>query len=51
MKKIDSELPKNCASDQAEKAAMSLETVSVAMQGREPRKIIVVPNRVVNIVL
>ena len=45
------ELPKNCASNQAEKAAMSLETVITATQGRDPRKIIVVPNRVVNIVL
>ena len=44
------ELPKDCANDKAKIAAMTLETVIAAMDGKEPRKVIVVPNRIVNIV-
>ena len=45
------ELPKDCAQDQAEAAALALDTVKKAMDGKEPRKIIVVPNRIVNVVV
>ena len=45
------ELPKDCPQDQAEAAALELDTVKKAMDGKEPRKIIVVPNRIVNVVV
>ena len=45
------ELSKDCINDDAEAAALALDTVVAAMDGKAPRKIIVVPNRIVNIVL
>ncbi|MCW8916915.1 MAG: leucine--tRNA ligase [Magnetovibrio sp.] len=45
------ELPKDCPQDQAQAAALALDTVKKAMDGKEPRKIIVVPNRIVNVVV
>ena len=44
------ELPKDCPDKKAEVAAMSLDTVIAAMGDKEPQKIIIVPNRIVNIV-
>ena len=43
-------LSKDCANDAAEAAALALDTVIAAMDGKAARKIIVVPNRIVNIV-
>lgn len=42
---------KDCPNDIAQAAALALDTVQAAMQGKEPRKVIVVPNRIVNVVL
>ena len=44
-------LPKDCPADVAQAAALALDTVQAAMQGKEPRKVIVVPNRIVNVVV
>ena len=45
------ELPIDCPQNQAESAALALETASAAMGGKSPRKVIVVPNRIINIVV
>ena len=44
------ELSKDCANDNAEAAALALDAVTAAMGGKAARKIIIVPNRIVNIV-
>ncbi len=43
-------LPKDCKNKDAEIAAMALDNVVVTLGGRNPQKIVVVPNRIVNIV-
>ena len=45
------ELPKDCAQDTAEQAALALDGVIKAMAGKPARKVIVVPNRIVNVVV
>ncbi|HEX2582194.1 MAG TPA: leucine--tRNA ligase [Dongiaceae bacterium] len=45
------ELPKDAPQDEAEAAALSLDSVQRALAGGRPRKVIVVPNRIVNVVL
>ena len=45
------EMPKDAPSNDVQAAALALDTVQAAMQGKEPRKIIVVPNRIVNVVV
>ena len=44
------ELPKDCAKDVAEDAALALDKVQSVLEGKPPRKVIVVPNRIVNVV-
>ena len=44
-------LPRDCAEADAKAAALSDVNVQRAMDGKEPRKVIVVPNRIVNIVV
>lgn len=44
------EMPKDAPQAEVEKAAMSLENVQRQLEGKEIRKVIVVPNRIVNIV-
>jgi len=44
------ELSKDCANDDAEATALALDAVTAAMDGKAARKIIIVPNRIVNIV-
>ena len=44
------ELPKNCDDEKTKAAAMALETVVAAIGKKEPLKVIIVPNRIVNIV-
>ena len=44
------ELPVDCAKDVAEKAALVLPEVEKHLQGRAPKRVIVVPNRIVNVV-
>ena len=45
------ELAKGAAKDEAEKAALALEAVQRALEGKAPRRVIVVPDRIVNIVV
>jgi len=44
-------LPRDAANDQAEQAALALAPVAKALDGKKPRKVIVVPNRIVNVVI
>jgi leucyl-tRNA synthetase len=44
-------LPRDAANDTAQAAALALGPVAKALDGRAPRKVIVVPNRIVNVVL
>ncbi len=44
------EMPKDSPEDEVKSAALSLENVSKQLEGKEIKKIIVVPNRIVNIV-
>ena len=45
------ELAKGAAKDEAEKAALALEAVQRALAGKTPKRVIVVPDRIVNIVV
>jgi leucyl-tRNA synthetase len=44
------QLPRDCDKAVAEKTALSQEAVQRALEGKAPKKIVVVPNRIVNIV-
>ena len=44
------EMPKDAAREDVEKAALSLENIKRQTEGREIKKVIVVPNKIVNIV-
>ena len=44
------EMPKDAPKDEVEKAAFALENVKRQTEGKEIRKVIVVPNKIVNIV-
>ena len=44
------DLPRDCPKDQAEQAALAVPSVQRTLDGKTPRKIIVVPNRIVNVV-
>ena len=45
------DLPKDSDQSAAEGAALALDTVQAAMAGKQARKVIVVPNRVINVVV
>ena len=45
------QLPKDAAKDVAEKAALALPEIARALDGKAPKRVIVVPNRIVNVVL
>ncbi len=45
------DLPRDAAEAQVRAAALALPAVERQLEGREPRKVIVVPNRIVNVVL
>jgi leucyl-tRNA synthetase len=45
------EIAPNADKADAEKMALALDTVVKAMDGKTPKKVIVVPNRIVNIVV
>jgi leucyl-tRNA synthetase len=45
------ELPKDSGEDDARAAALALPNVTKATEGKPPRKVIVVPNRIVNVVV
>ncbi len=45
------ELPRDAAREDAEAAALALPAVTRAAEGKPPRKVIVVPNRIVNVVV
>ncbi|MBU2091909.1 MAG: class I tRNA ligase family protein, partial [Alphaproteobacteria bacterium] len=44
------DLPRDCPKEEAEQAALALPAVMQQLDGKAPRKVIVVPNRIVNIV-
>jgi leucyl-tRNA synthetase len=44
-------LRKDCAESEAESAALVVPAVLLALAGKLPRKVIVVPNRIVNVVV
>ncbi|GAA0592165.1 leucine--tRNA ligase [Caenispirillum bisanense] len=44
------ELPKDCPKEEAEAAALALPNVQLQLEGKAPRKVIVVPGKIVNIV-
>ena len=43
-------LPRDCPQDKAEAAALALDAVARSLDGRAPKRVIVVPNRIVNVV-
>ncbi|MEC8388995.1 MAG: leucine--tRNA ligase [Pseudomonadota bacterium] len=43
-------LPRDCPQDEAEAAALALDAVARSLDGRVPKRVIVVPNRIVNVV-
>jgi len=45
------DLPRDAAKGEAEAAALAQENVQRALAGKEPRKVIVVPNKIVNVVI
>ncbi|MBR9972766.1 leucine--tRNA ligase [Magnetospirillum sulfuroxidans] len=45
------ELPKDCDATLAEQTALAQDAVITAMSGKAPRKVVVVPNRIVNVVV
>ncbi|MDY0872143.1 leucine--tRNA ligase [Dongia rigui] len=45
------QLPRDCPMDQAEAAALAEDAVTRALEGKAPKKIVVVPNRIVNVVV
>jgi leucyl-tRNA synthetase len=45
------ELPVDCDRDIAEQQALELPNVLAAMAGKPPQKVIIVPNRIINIVI
>jgi leucyl-tRNA synthetase len=45
------ELPRDAAQDQAERIALAQENVQRAMAGKPARKVIVVPNKIINVVV
>ena len=45
------ELAVDCPKDQAEKLALALPNIASALDGNPPKKVIVVPNRIVNVVI
>ena len=44
------ELPRDCAKDKAEAAALAQDSVQRALNGNQPKKVIIVPNKIVNVV-
>lgn len=44
------ELPRDCAKDKAEAAALAQDSVQRALNGCQPKKVIIVPNKIVNVV-
>jgi leucyl-tRNA synthetase len=46
-----SHLPHSVAEEQARAAALAVPNVVTAMAGKPPRKVIVVPNRIINVVV
>ena len=44
-------MPVDCSADDAKAIALKDETVIAAIQGKEPRKVIYVPGRLINIVI
>ena len=45
------QLPRNCDPKVAEAAALAEDAVIRALEGKSPKKVVVVPNRIVNVVV
>lgn len=45
------DLPRDAAKEEAETRALALPTVAAAMGGKPARKVIIVPNRIINVVV
>ena len=45
------ELPRDCSQEEAESAALGLKTVVTAMGGKPVKKMVYVPNRIINVVV
>ena len=43
-------LPRDCPNDEAEAKALASEAVSRYLEGKTPKRVIVVPNRIINVV-
>ena len=50
-KRADLTVPKAASQNEVEAAALALEAVQRALDGKAPKKIIVVPQRIVNVVV
>ena len=44
------DLPKDCDDDEMERAALAVPAIRLGLAGRAPKKVILVPNRIVNVV-
>ena len=49
-KRADVTVPRDASNAEIEAAVLALEPVQRALEGRPPKKVIVVPNRIVNVV-
>lgn len=49
-KRADVTVPRDAGKDQIEAAVLALDTVQKALEGKSPKKVIVVPQRIVNVV-
>ena len=49
-KRADVTVPRDASNAEVEKAVLALEAVQRALEGKAPKKVIVVPGRIVNVV-
>jgi len=49
-KRADVTVPRDAGKDEIEAAVLALDTVQKALDGKSPKKVIVVPQRIVNVV-
>ena len=50
-KRADVTVPRDAGQDEIAAAALALDTVAKLLEGKPPRKVIVVPMRIVNVVV
>ena len=49
-KRADVTVPRNAANAEIEAAVLALDAVKKALEGKPPKKVIIVPQRIVNVV-